>query len=155
MLHKCRCPWDVLRRICTSRRKQTIKYDRRSSMRCFRFNKHLLIFIVLLLDHKQFFFRKMKYGELGMYLAVICVMLLLLYCKSWLRSVQVALTLPGPPALPLIGNALLATNSKSKYKLSEMKLRFRTFLFKYNCFPKKKVRLAHSRNKVVVLVLSF
>ncbi|XP_069692521.1 probable cytochrome P450 4aa1 [Periplaneta americana] len=42
----------------------------------------------------------------------------LCYClSSWVRTAILALQLPGPPAVPLLGNALLATNHKQLLEL--------------------------------------
>jgi hypothetical protein len=48
-----------------------------------------------------------------------CVVLLLgatcYFLSGWFRSVYLVLQIPGPPAVPLLGNALLITNHKSEF----------------------------------------
>jgi hypothetical protein len=37
------------------------------------------------------------------------------FLSGWFRSVCLVLQLPGPPAVPLLGNALLITNHQSEF----------------------------------------
>lgn len=53
-------------------------------------------------------------SEGWMYLTIALLGIVVIYFRSWLRCVQLAFTLPGPAALPVIGNALMILDSKSK-----------------------------------------
>ena len=40
------------------------------------------------------------------------------YLKNWFRSVIFAFQLPGPPAVPILGNALLVADHNSEFILT-------------------------------------
>ncbi|XP_063920301.1 probable cytochrome P450 4aa1 isoform X1 [Zophobas morio] len=60
----------------------------------------------------QFNKEKMFWSDSFSNLLVITIMIILLYFKNYFKAVYLALRLPGPPILPLLGNVLLVTNSK-------------------------------------------
>lgn len=49
------------------------------------------------------------------YLIIIFIMLMLIYFKNYIRSVYLAFQLPGPPAVPFLGNVLLMKDDRSKF----------------------------------------
>jgi hypothetical protein len=44
-------------------------------------------------------------------------MLILLYFKNYFKALYIGFKIPGPPALPILGNVLLIQDSKSKLSL--------------------------------------
>nr|CAD7429126.1 unnamed protein product [Timema monikensis] len=46
------------------------------------------------------------------YLAVIFVAVVLYFLSNWIKCVMVVWGLPGPPAVPVLGHALLASDNK-------------------------------------------
>lgn len=54
-------------------------------------------------------------------LCIVTSIILINYLlKSWIRTVYLALRLPGPPALPIFGNSFLIKDSISKFTYFEI-----------------------------------
>lgn len=57
------------------------------------------------------------FSNVWLYLTLILVPLILYLASGWLKIAKLMLQMPGPPALPILGNALLMTDTKSKSSL--------------------------------------
>lgn len=65
--------------------------------------------------------------------------ILLIHLKSWIRAVYLAFTLPGPTALPFLGNVLLIRDSKREYN-------------NYNISVYNEDHIIHAWNKSLYLI---